>query len=141
VIEGERSSVVVGIGGATPRPVVVPTGDGGAATRRTLGFVVGGVGVAGLLASGVLTLAMVGEHDTVGEHCSADKQCDAEGLAAVSAGRSLSTGATVAALVGLAAVGAGVTLILTSGKSGSTTTLGARARGASTTFDLSRSFP
>jgi len=142
MIEGERSSIVVGAGAAMQRPVaVVGSDDGGAATRRTLGFVIGGVGVAGLLASGVLTLAMVGEHDTVEEHCSPDKQCDGDGLDAASAGRGLSTGATVAAVVGLAAVGAGVTLILTSGKSGSTTAVGARARGGSTTLTFARSFP
>lgn len=138
--ERERSTITVGVGAPTRRPItVVPASDDGS-TRRTLGFVIGGVGVAGLVISGALTLAMIGEHDTVEEHCSPDKQCDQDGLDAASAGPGLSTGATIAAVVGLGAVAAGAALVLTSGPSGRTT-VGARASASGGGLVLARSLP
>jgi len=140
--EGEKSSMAVGVGPSTRRPTVVatPAVDTGAQTRRTVGFVVGGLGVAGLVAGGALTLALVGAHDTVEEHCTPDRRCDPEGLDAAERGPGLSTAATIATLAGAAALVAGATLVLTSGGS-SRTTVGARAGVGGGSLIFARSLP
>lgn len=57
---------------------------------------------------------MASYHGVVSDHCDASKQCDAEGLEAVESGKSLTPINTVALIVGITGVAAGVTLILLS---------------------------
>jgi len=101
-------------GGAAPAPQTAepaPTGFG----RRQLGFVLGGVGIAGLgvgVTAGILTL---GKKSTTDSQCDPGRQiCSQEGHDAASAGRTLAAVSTVGWIVGALGVGAGVYLILTS---------------------------
>jgi hypothetical protein len=89
---------------------------------RMLGFIVGGVGVAGLgvgLATGLMTL---GKKSTTDSQCSSKLQvCSAEGRDAASSGRTLAVVSTVGWIAGALGVGAGAYFILTSSpKSGQT---------------------
>jgi hypothetical protein len=82
---------------------------------RLLGFVVGGVGVAGLgvgLVTGVMAL---GKKSTTDSECSSKLQvCTAAGRDAASSGRTLAVVSTVGWIVGALGVGAGAYFILTS---------------------------
>lgn len=121
--EGERRELTLEVGALlappAPRPAPVPApapdaGDG-RRMRRTLGFVAGGVGLAGIGAAVVSGILLDGKKAAVEEHCDEQRYCDAEGLDAAAAGRTLLPVNTVAWVVGIAGVGAGAALILTSG--------------------------
>lgn len=119
----------------TPTPPAAspeaPAPEAPSSARRTAGLVVGGAGVAGLIVGGVLGGLVVGKKSVVGEHCgpaigSKDPLgCDATGLAAANAARPLGIGATVGFVVGAAALGAGLSLVLISPAKGAPST-GAR---------------
>jgi len=82
---------------------------------RTAGFVVGGVGVLGLVAFGVTAGMIQGYRGTLEKECNAQKQCSPAGLDAVSSGQTLTPINTAALIVGAIGVGAGVTLVLLGG--------------------------
>jgi hypothetical protein len=86
-------------------------------STRTIGFVVGGVGVAGLVVGAVTGIAAMGKASTVEEHCDANMACDPEGLEAASSGDTLALVSTISFAVGLAGVAAGSVLVLTSPRS------------------------
>ncbi len=97
---------------ATPtRPAVMP--------NRTLSFVVGGIGVAGLAAGGVLGLIAIGEKKTVQNDCGAGAGYPACVNLTASARddnrklQTFATASTVAFAVGAAGVVAGTVLFLT----------------------------
>jgi hypothetical protein len=115
IAEGERREVTVKVGGeANEMSAALPVPDKPSSPMRTAGFVAAGVGVAGLAVFGVTGGLMASYHGVVSDHCNASKQCDADGLEAVEAGRSLAPVNTVALIVGITGVAAGVTLILLS---------------------------
>lgn len=94
-------------------------------STRTLGYVVGGVGVAGIGTALVVGGLVLGKKGTVADHCSsASRSCDQEGLDAVSSGATLSTVSTVSFVIGAVATGVGVYFIVTS-KDEPKTTVGA----------------
>jgi hypothetical protein len=97
-------------------PAALPAPDDGGSTRRTLGFVVGGVGVAGLAvgtAFGVMTFSAKSEGD---EHCPGDHSlCDDTGLEHHDRASTYATVSTIAFAGGIAAVAVGTVLVLTSG--------------------------
>lgn len=98
---------------AAPPPRDAPA-PGGGGTRRTLGFVVGGVGVASLgvgVATGILT---IGKKSEVDDNCV--HGCNDSSRDAANAGKTLSTISTITFAVGAAAVGVGVFLVLTGGE-------------------------
>lgn len=86
--------------------------DGAPSSRRTLGFIVGSVGLASL-ATGFVTggLALAAKGD-VEDNCVASA-CNPTGYSAVTSGRSFATASTITFAVGAAATAAGVVLILT----------------------------
>lgn len=122
--EGEARELVVQPGPASkpdsapapsPAPGAPPPQDRGAddgSTLRTTGYVVGGVGVAGIAGSMVLGAMVLSRKDVVNTHCQ-NKRCDQQGLDAASAGRTLSTASTVSFIAGAVCTGVGVTLVLT----------------------------
>lgn len=91
--------------------------------RRQLGFVIGGIGIAGVgvgVTAGVLTL---GKKSTADSQCDPVRQiCSQEGHDAASAGRTLAAISTVGWIVGAVGVGAGAYLVLTSYGSKSSST-------------------
>lgn len=96
-----------------PAPPREPQGN--ARGKRTLGFVVGGVGVAGLVTGGVagaLTLMAKSEN---GDHCDAARNsCDQQGRDAADRGKLWGTVTTVGLAVGVVGVGVGTYLLLSS---------------------------
>jgi hypothetical protein len=96
----------------TARPADERPNDDGA-SQRTLGYVAGGVGLAGLVVGSVTGLLVLDRKDTVDQECPEHDRCSKEGKEAADSGKSLATVSTIAFAVGLAGVGTGVTLILT----------------------------
>ena len=86
-------------------------------STRTLGWVLGGVGIAGVgtaIASGLL---LVNTKKTVADNCTADKVCTQEGLDAVDNGKKLVIVNTAGWIVGGLGLGLGAYFVLSSPKS------------------------
>lgn len=81
--------------------------------RRVAGFVVGGVGVAGVVLGVVFGARAIGKKSDEKTHCTG-AFCDPEGLALDAQAHSAATISTVAVGAGLAAIGVGAVLILIS---------------------------
>lgn len=101
---------------SAPVPITVqesapPPSNG--SVRRTVGLVVGGVGLVGLgLGAGFGARAMSKQSDAK-SHCAAGNHCDAEGLALEQSGVAAGNVSTVAFVLGGAALATGVVLFLT----------------------------
>lgn len=118
--EGESRTIEVTPGPALQGGSADPGADGGAKAQggdhRTLGYVVGGVGVAGL-AVGAITGAMVlGKKSLVDNNCDAAKRCNQTGVDAAHAGHTLGLVSTTGFIVGAVGVAAGAWLVLSSDK-------------------------
>lgn len=97
----------------TSRPATERPNDDGA-SQRTLGYVAGGVGIAGVLVGSITGLLVLDRKATVNDECKPDpNSCTKEGVEAADSGQSLATVSTIAFAVGVAGVATGVTLILT----------------------------
>jgi hypothetical protein len=86
----------------------------GTSPLRTAGFVVGGVGVAGIVIGTVAGIVAMGAQSDSDEHCDSDDACDPTGLTLRDDAISAATVSTVAFVVGGVALGAGVVLVLAS---------------------------
>jgi hypothetical protein len=91
------------------------TDDGSGDTRRTLGFVLGGVGIAGLAVGAVTGVMVLGKKSTVDDECNAQKRCSQTGIDAADAGTTLGTVSGIGFIAGGVLLGAGAVLVLTSG--------------------------
>lgn len=80
-------------------------------TIRTIGFVVGGVGVAGIVVGAITGGMVMGKKGTVSDNCEGDV-CTQEGLDAVDSAKPLALVSNVGFGVGLAALAAGVLMVL-----------------------------
>lgn len=124
-VEADGGSVSVDIPelAAATSETSASTGAGGS-KQKTAGFVVGGVGAAGLVVGAViggLSLKKMNDAKANGR-CDADlATCDATGLALHDDAKSLAHGSTAAFVVGGALLATGVVLILTSPKAADTT--------------------
>jgi hypothetical protein len=102
-------------------PVEPPPSDGGAtasttSTKRTVGFVVGGVGVAGVAVGAVFGAMTFSAKSEGNEHCPGDHAlCDDIGLEHHDRASTYATVSTIAFAGGLAALAVGTVLVLTSG--------------------------
>jgi hypothetical protein len=99
---------------AAPVPVAPPAPAH--RSSKTVGWVLGGVGVVSLGASAVTGVLVLGKRSTVHDPAHCDQvtfACDAAGVQAASDGRTLSTISTVAFVAGAAALGVGAYLVLT----------------------------
>ncbi len=108
---GEPSDVKV----ETPGPGTSNTPAPPAPRSKTLGYVVGGVGVAGFVTAAVAGALMLQKKGVVNEHCNAAKRCDDEGLRATKAGTTLGIVTTAGLVTGVVGVGGGAYLILSAG--------------------------
>jgi hypothetical protein len=82
-----------------------------------LGYVLGGVGIAGLVTGAVAGALVLQKKGVVEEHCDADKRCDDEGIDATQSGKTLGVVTTVGLVSGVVGLGAGAYLILSAGPS------------------------
>jgi hypothetical protein len=94
---------------------------GPSSARRSWTYLIGGVGIAGLVLGSVTgTMALMRKKNEVDEHCedvSADVvACDEQGLSAAESGQSLALTSTIAFAVGIAGLGTAATLLLTEPK-------------------------
>lgn len=120
--EGEEHAVVVPVldrleAKTEIRTVTTETTN----TRRTLGWVVGGVGVAGLATAAVTGIMVLSAKSTADDHCHPDcvlpnGDVDTTGADAVHRGKTLLPINLAAFGVGIAGVGVGTFLLLTSSK-------------------------
>ncbi|MBS2013733.1 MAG: hypothetical protein JST00_12650 [Deltaproteobacteria bacterium] len=111
---------------AAPAPVAPASADRDPGSgRRTLGWTLAGVGGASLAVGVVTGIMTLGKASTVKEQCTGDLECNAEGLDAARSGETLSLVSTITVIAGLAGIGAGTFLLLTSPKR-STSTASAR---------------
>jgi hypothetical protein len=94
-------------GTSAEAPPVSPSGGSG---LRTAGFVLGGVGVAGIATGAVTGILALGRASTVKSHCPGDA-CDPQGLDAASQGKWLAPTSTVAFVAGGAFLAAGAYLV------------------------------
>jgi hypothetical protein len=104
----------------TENPAPVVTADAAAvkpSRSGALGYVVGGVGVAGFIVGAVAGVLVMQKKGVVDEHCDASKQCDDAGLEATSSGKTWGVITTVGLVTGVVGVGAGTYLVLSAGSS------------------------
>jgi hypothetical protein len=94
---------------ATPAPRAAPRAVAVVAPSRLPAYVVGGIGVLGLLAGVVTGFMVLDASHTVRDHCH-DDVCDAQGLEANDAGRTLLVANTVAFAIGGAGIAGGTYL-------------------------------
>jgi len=127
--QGRRESVVVGPPpAATPVPppaasIAADAEPSPGGTQRTIGWIVGGVGVAGLTAGGVFGLLAISAHNSYEQHCGnnigapSSNDCDSTGRSGQSDASTKATLSTVFFVGGGVAATAGMTLLLTAPKS------------------------
>ncbi len=84
---------------------------------RTLGFVLGGVGVAGLGVGAIAGAMTLSKKSTVDAGCHPDKSCSSAALDAAHAGRTLEIVSNVGWIVGAASLAAGAYFLISSGPS------------------------
>jgi hypothetical protein len=90
---------------------------GGGGAGRAIGLIVGGVGLASIIAGSITGGLVLSKKSTVEENCDLENDtCSNQaGVDAADAGRTLSTISTITFAVGAAGLGAGLILVLTSG--------------------------
>jgi hypothetical protein len=121
---GETSQVELHPGEVDPNANAVTAGvDTKKTSTRTLGFVVGGIGVAGVGAAVASGLMLVNTRKTVETNCTADKVCTAQGIDAASTGKKLLVVNTVGWVVGALGLGFGAYFVLSSPKSSTSAAL------------------
>lgn len=116
---GETKELVLEAG--EPVSVAAPDGpvqapDSGGSVRMA-GFVIGGVGIAGLALGAVTGILAMGSASTVNSHCNTTTYvCDPEGLNAAQAGDVFAPLSTVGFIAGGVLVATGVVLVIVGGK-------------------------
>lgn len=97
-----------------PPPAAAPAPK---SKSKVLGYVLGGVGVAGLATGAVAGALVLQKKGVVEDHCDADKRCDDQGIDATQSGKTLGVVTTVGLVSGVVGLGAGAYLILRAGPS------------------------
>ena len=113
--EGKRQTLQVEPGIPAPSTPAVPD-ESSRNTKRTVGFVVGGVGIAGLVAGAITGGLALSDSAAAEKACPTRKGCSSETIDIASRGQTLSIVNTVALALGIVGVGVSIPLILTSGK-------------------------
>ncbi|MBX3209780.1 MAG: hypothetical protein KF764_32400 [Labilithrix sp.] len=115
-----------------PKPVTPPPppredGDGGG--QRTLGFIIGGIGVAGLAAGAVTGLMAMGKSSDAKATCPNDGPCASrDAVDASESARTLGLVSTIAFVAGGVGLAAGAALVFTAPKEGDSAARSARVR-------------
>lgn len=127
---GVTSAVVPALEDAPKTIVVTPDVEAPPekSTQRTVGYALGGVGVAGLIAGtvfGLSALSLKGDRDT---RCT-NGVCDQEGVDKDESARSAATISTISFIAGSALILGGAVLVLTSNQSAAKVKVGVAPRG------------
>jgi len=124
VAEGESKLVTVQMGALDPAAArrLEERRSVGVSSKRTVGWVIGGVGVAGVAAAASSGFMLMGKRNTADAQCP-DKVCNEEGASAVDAGKTLLVVNTISWVVAAAGLGVGAYLILSSSDSKPTAVL------------------
>jgi hypothetical protein len=115
----EKKQLMLEVKPALGAEARAPKGHEGAGGRRLATYVVGGVGVAGLLLGGVTGGLTLGKKGTITEHCGSgiglkdEAECDQTGLDATSSGKTLALVSTISFAAGAAGLGTAAVLLLT----------------------------
>jgi len=123
---GETKSVVLEIdeGGPAAKPSAPaaagpastpPAAEAGGSSQRTIGYVIGGIGVVGVIAGSVTGALVFSKKSTVDDNCQ-DALCNAEGKQAADSAQTLGLVSNIAFGVGAAGLVTGAVLILTAPK-------------------------
>jgi hypothetical protein len=112
--ERDRRTVVLRLGPPIARPPV-PVVEGGPGVQTVAGYTVGAVGIAALVAGGVMGALVLDRKATVEEHCQDDTCDDPAGVSAAADGRTLAVASSIAVSTGAAALVTGLVLLLTDG--------------------------
>ena len=114
--EGEKKRVALEAGAVTDQEAATPgVGVSSAGSgKKTFGYVLGGLGIAGVGVGAVTGIMTLGKKSTVDDNCDAQKRCNAEGADAADAGRTLGTISGVSFIVGSVALATGAYLVLSS---------------------------
>ena len=106
---GAPSSAGPSSSGTTTAP---PADDGSG--RRTAGYVVGGIGAAGIVVGAITGFMVLGKKSTVDDNCNAAKRCSQTGLDAADSGKTLGTVSGIGFIAGAVGLGVGTWLVLSS---------------------------
>ena len=109
IAEGKQETLMVEPGQEIA-PVVAAPSTGNPA--RTAGFILGGVGIAGLGVGAVTGILAIAKKNEVARLCPEPKQCTPEGVAIEGTGKAFAAASTVAFAAGLATLGVGTYLVL-----------------------------
>lgn len=104
---------------SSARPASPTQHDGAPAKREppVLGYVLGGVGIAGLLTGAVAGALVLQKKGVVDDHCDSEKRCDGEGMDATKSGKTWGVVTTVGLVTGVVGLSAGAYLVLSAGSS------------------------
>ena len=111
--EGERAKLEVSLG-AAQNAAAAPDGtshSAGSSPNRTAAYVIGGVGVAGLVTGVVAGLLVLDRKSTVNDNC-VDHACNQAGLDAAHSGKTLGVVTTVGLVTGALGLGTATYLFL-----------------------------
>ncbi len=116
LIEAERRALDVEPGGAQAvvedeherTPAKTTSGSG----QKTAGYVIGAVGIAGLVTGAVAGYLVLDAKSTVDEECDAAKRCSQEGLDAADSGKTFGVVTTIGLAAGAVGLGVGSYLVL-----------------------------
>lgn len=115
--EGKRQTLQVEPGVPSESKPIEPEQASSSNPQKTVGFVLGGVGIAGIL-TGVVTGAMAASaNGEATEACPTRRGCSAETIETAERGKTLSVVNTITLAVGVVALGVSIPLIVTSKKS------------------------
>jgi hypothetical protein len=124
--EGEKKRIALEVGPVTEDSsgsggggVSTSSGSGG---KKTVGYVLGGLGIAGVGVGAVTGILVLGKKSTVNDNCDAQKRCNATGADAADSGRTLGTISGVSFIVGSVALATGAYLVLSSNEKKQPTT-------------------
>jgi hypothetical protein len=111
--DGSSATVGPRDGGSSGPVTSPPAEEPSSGTRRTVGFVVGGVGIAGLAVGTLFGVKALGSKSDVDAGC-VDARCTQAGLDAAGDARSAATLSTIGFGVGIVGLAVGTYLVLTS---------------------------
>ncbi len=121
---GETSQVELHPGEVDPNAAAATAGgEPKKSGSRTLGWILGGVGVVGVGTAVATGLMLVNTKKTVSDNCTADKACNPQGVDAAATGRKLLIANTAGWAVGALGLGFGAYFVLSAPKSQTTSAL------------------